>query len=63
VLLSAKSKPGQTQAYNIRFSLHSECKNTFKNEREAFAVKLKRKSRKIKDLEIKTKFQQNEVMQ
>ena len=63
VTLGAGRKLGHTyKTYtDILFSLCSEWKNTLKTEREAFAVKLKRQSRKIQDLEIKTKFQQNEV--
>ena len=63
VTLGAGRKLGRAYKTNTDslFSLCSEWKNTLKTEREAFAVKLKRQSRKIQDLETKTKFQQNEV--
>ena len=62
VILGAGSKLKHAfKAYDFLFSLCREWKNTLKTEREAFAVKLKRQSRKIQDLEIKTKFQQTEV--
>ena len=63
VTLGAGRRLGHTyKTYNdFLFSLCSEWKDTLKTEREAFAVKLKRQSRKIQDLEIKTKFQQSEV--
>ena len=50
----------QTEPYTFLFS-DREWKNTLEKERKAFAVKCKQQSRKIRDLEIKDQFQQNEV--
>ena len=63
VTLGAGRRLGHThKTYNdFLVSLCSEWKDTLKTEREAFVVTLKRQSRKIRDLEIKTKLQQSEV--